>query len=430
MPSLQPTGACIMHPRLSASRQTGTTMAMRGKNRMGNSRIPYFTLLLLVVATIVPQMEQSAAETGRVDDLIGAEMRRQRIPGLSLAVLREGEIIKAEGYGVADRALRVSATPQTVYKIASVSKLFIATGVLSLVQDGRISLDDPIVGFLDGAPAAWSAITVRHLLSHTSGLVREGPGFDARRRQSDAEVIRSAYPLPLLFSPGEKAEYSNLGYFVLADMIRRVSGQPWDEYLTGTIFRRLGMDATRATSKSASLPNRAVGYQDNDRLLVARDWPALRPSGAFVSTVLDLAKWDAALYTSEVLRDSTRRQMWESVTLKDGTSSPYGLGWRLSSLSGHRMAYHTGGMSGFRAGFARFVDSGLTVIVLMNLDDADMESIVRGVATFYLTAARAREPTSRRTGGSAPGMSAIGIDTPPNQPLTSGRQLGGESASG
>jgi CubicO group peptidase (beta-lactamase class C family) len=350
--------------------------------------------LLLVAATIVPQTEQSEAETDRVDELIRTEIRRQRIPGLSLVVLEQGEIIKAEGYGVADRALKVPATPQTVYKIASVSKLFIATGVMSLVQGGRISLDDPIVRFLDGAPDAWSGITVRHLLSHTSGLVREGPGFDARRLQSDAEVIKSAYPLPLLFAPGERSEYSNLGYFVLADMIRRVSGQPWDEYLTGTIFRRLGMDATRVTSKTASLPNRAVGYQDNDRLLVARDWPALRPSGAFVSTVLDLAKWDAALYTSEVLRDSTRRQMWESVTLKDGTSSPYGLGWRLDSLSGHRMAYHTGTMSGFRAGFARFVDSGLTVIVLMNLDDADIESIVRGVATLYLPAARAREPTS------------------------------------
>jgi CubicO group peptidase (beta-lactamase class C family) len=351
---------------------------------MRDDRVTFLTLLLLVGATIAPQAEQSAAETDRVDNLIGAEMRRQRIPGLSLVVLRQGEIIKASAYGVADRALKLSATPETVYKIASVSKLFIATGIMSLVEAGRISLDDPIVRFLDGAPNGWSAITVRHLLSHTSGLVREGPGFDASRLQSDVEVIRSAYPLPLLFAPGNRWEYSNLGYFVLADIIRRVSGQPWSEYLAGRIFRPLGMDATRTTSASASLPNRAVGYQDNDRLRVARDWPALRPSGAFVSTVLDLARWDAALYTSEIVRDSTWRQMWESVTLNDGTSSPYGLGWRLDSLSGHRMAYHTGGMSGFRAGFARFVDIGLTVIVLMNLDDVDIESIVRGVATLYL----------------------------------------------
>jgi CubicO group peptidase (beta-lactamase class C family) len=202
-------------------------------------RIPCLTLLLLIATTIPPEMEQSRAGTDRVDALIETEMRRQRIPGLSLAVLQQGEIVKAQGYGVADRAKKIPATPRTVYRIASVSKLFIATGVMSLVQEGRIALDDPVVRFLDGAPAAWRAVTVRHLLSHTSGLVREGPAFDARKLQSDAEVIRSAYGLPLLFAPGERAEYSNLGYFVLAEIIRRASGQPWDEHLTTKIFRSL-----------------------------------------------------------------------------------------------------------------------------------------------------------------------------------------------
>jgi CubicO group peptidase (beta-lactamase class C family) len=342
--------------------------------------------LLLCASASVATRTQSAGNSTRVDDFVRVEMKRQRIPGLSLAVVRNGQTVKAEGYGVADRVLKVPATPNTVYKIASVSKLLIAAGVMSLVQEGRIDLDDPIVRVIDEAPASWEAITPRHLLSHTSGLAREGPGFDARRRQSDADVIKSAYAQPLLFAPGEKLEYSNLGYFVLAEMIHRVTGRPWESYLRATIFSPLGMDATRVTSESAGLPNRAVGYQDNDRLLVARDWPALRPSGAFVSSVLDLARWDAALQTSTGLRGDTKRQMWEPVPLKDGTPSPYGLGWRLDTLNGQRMAYHTGSMSGFRAGFARFVDIGLTVIVLMNLDDADMESILRGVARLYLEA--------------------------------------------
>jgi len=359
---------------------------------MRNGRIPYPSLMLLFAATFVAWTQQAVAQTDRVDDVVRAEMRRQNIPGLSLAVLRDGRIVKTEGYGVADIALGTPATPRTVYKIASVSKQFIAAGVMLLVQERRLGLDAPIGRFLDGAPATWSGITVRHLLTHTSGLVREAPGFDPQRVQSDADVIRTAYPLPLRFVPGERWEYSNLGYFALAEVIRRVTGRPWDEYLTEKVFRASGMNAIRTTSTRDSVPNRAVGYRDNDRLLVAGDWPALRPSGAFLSTVLDLARWDAVLHGDDLLRDSTRRQMWEPVRLGDGTSYPYGFGWQLDSLGGHRTVHHGGGVPGFRAGFARFVDDGLTVIVLMNLDDVDLESIVRGVARVYLPAAAVREP--------------------------------------
>ena len=359
---------------------------------MRNGRIPYPSLMLLFAATFVAWTQQAVAQTDRVDDVVRAEMRRQNIPGLSLAVLRDGRIVKTEGYGVADIALGTPATPRTVYKIASVSKQFIAAGVMLLVQERRLGLDEPIGRFLDGAPATWSGITVRHLLTHTSGLVREAPGFDPQRVQSDADVIRTAYPLPLRFVPGERWEYSNLGYFALAEVIRRVTGRPWDEYLTEKVFRASGMNATRTTGTRDSVPNRAVGYRDNDRLLVAGDWPALRPSGAFLSTVLDLARWDAVLHGDDLLRDSTRRQMWEPVRLGDGTSYPYGFGWQLDSLGGHRTVHHGGGVPGFRAGFARFVDDGLTVIVLMNLDDVDLESIVRGVARVYLPAAAVREP--------------------------------------
>ena len=368
---------------------------------MRNRRIPLPTHILLLAAAFIAQANRLVAQTDRVDDVITAEMRRQNIPGLSLAVLEGGRIIKAKGYGVADIARQTPATPKTVYKIASVSKQFIATGIMLLVQERRLGIDDPIGKFLDGAPAAWNGITIRHLLTHTSGLVREAPGFDPHKVQDDADVIRTAYPLPLRFAPGERWEYSNLGYFVLAEVIRRVSGQPWDEYLTDKVFRASGMNVTRTTSTRDSVPNRAVGYRDNDRLLVATDWPALRPSGAFLSTVLDLARWDSVLHTSDVLRDSTRRQMWEPVRLNDGTSYRYGFGWQVDSLGGHRMVHHAGGMPGFRAGFARFVDQRLTVIVLMNLDDVDLGSIVAGVARLYLPAAAVREPRNSLDEGDA-----------------------------
>lgn len=335
--------------------------------------------VLLFCATLVAQTDQT-------DEYIKAEMQRQRVPGLSVVVLKDGKIIKAQGYGLADRVRKVPATPETVYKIGSVSKQFIAAGIMLLVQEGRLGLGDPITKYLEGSPPAWNGITIRHLLTQTSGLVREAPGFDPFKIQSDADVIRTAYSVPLRFAPGEKWAYSNVGYFALADIIRTVARRPWTEYLTEKIFKPSGMHATRPTNMRAGVPNLALGYSDNDKLVDASDWPALRPSGAFLSTVLDLAKWDAALYTDSILSEASRRQMWAPATLNDGSSHPYGFGWELGSIKGRRQVHHGGGLPGFISEFTRFVDDRLTVIVLMNLDDADVESIALGVADLYLRA--------------------------------------------
>jgi D-alanyl-D-alanine carboxypeptidase len=318
------------------------------------------------------------------DDFIRAEMKRQNIPGLSIAIIKDGQVIKTAGYGVADIARKTAATPDTVYKIASVSKQFIATGIMLLVQDGRMGVEDPVSKYLEGTPAAWNAITVRHLLTHTSGLVREAPGYDPSKIVSDADVVKSAYAEPLRFAPGEKWEYGNVSYFALAEIIRKVSGQPWTEFLRDRVFKASGMHATFPTNTTEAVPHRARGYSDNDKLLEASDWPALRPSGAFLSTVLDLAKWDAVLDTNTVLTENSRRQMWTPVTLNDSTTYPYGFGWELQSPPGRRLVHHSGGMPGFRAMFARYMSDRVTVIVLMNLDDVDQMKIVTGVAELHL----------------------------------------------
>lgn len=337
-------------------------------------------VFLMLFAAAVP------AQVDKVDHYLKTEMKRQNIPGLSLVVIKDGKIIKAEGYGLANIKLQIPAKSETVYKICSLSKQFIATGIMLLAQEGQLGLDVPISRHLEGTPATWKAITIRHLLTHTSGMVREAPGFDPLKVQSDGDVIKSAYPMPLRFAPGEKWEYCNTGYFALAEIIRKVAGRPWSEYLSEKVFRPSGMNTTFTTNTKASLPNRAQGYSDNDKLLPADDWPALRPSGAFISTVLDLAKWDAVLNTDKLLSDSTRRQMWTPVKLNNGTSYPYGFGWQLGEFRGRKLVHHSGGMPGFRARFARLVDDHLTIIVLMNLDDVDVNSIVEGVAALYLPA--------------------------------------------
>src|SRR6476660_7707030 len=249
-------------------------------------RTPFFALVILVVATVV-------AKADKVDDYVRAEMQRQHIPGTSIAVLQDGKLIKAEGYGFANVELNVPARPETVYKIGSVSKQFIASGIMLLIEEGRVNLDDKISKFLDGTPDTWKEITVRHLLTHTSGIVREAPGFDPLKIQDDADVIKTAYPLPLRFAPGEKWEYCNVGYFTLAEIIRKVTGKAWGDYLKERLFQPLEMNATRTTTITDIVENRANGYLwRNGTLQNSEVYFALRPSGAFLSTVLDLAKWD------------------------------------------------------------------------------------------------------------------------------------------
>jgi len=346
---------------------------------MLRKRLPLLVILLL-------SLQAAAVRVDKVDDYVKAEMQKQRIPGLSLAVVKEGKVIKAEGYGLANVEHNVPARPETVYKIASVSKQFIATGIMLLVQEGKIGLDDKVGKYLDGTPESWSGVTIRHLLTHTSGIVREGPDFDPFKDQKDFDVIKSAYPLPLRFTTGEKYEYCNVGYFSLAEIIARISGKSWGDFMNERVFAPLGMTATRPTSFSAIVPNRASGYEwRDDKMQNAGEYVALRPSGAFLSTVLDLAKWDAALYTDAVLKQSSREQMWTPVKLNSGATHPYGFGWSLEPMGNHRQVSHGGSLPGFRSHFSRLPDDKLSIIVLTNSGGASPEAIVRGVAAFYLS---------------------------------------------
>lgn len=152
--------------------------------------------LLLLIVTV--------ASADAVDTYLRGEMANQRLPGVAVAVLRDGKPVSVRTLGLANIELNAPVTRDTVFKIGSVSKQFIATGIMLLVRDGKVRLDDPVNTYLDDAPAAWSGITLRHLLTHTSGLVRESPGFDGLKDKSDAEVIRKAYDVPLQSAPGQK----------------------------------------------------------------------------------------------------------------------------------------------------------------------------------------------------------------------------------
>jgi len=320
-----------------------------------------------------------------VDDFVKAEMQRQRIPGLAIAVVNNGKVVKTQGYGLANIELNVPVTPETVFKIGSVSKQFIATGIMLLVADGKISLDDKISKYPDGTPETWKDINIRHLLTHTSGIVREAPGFDPDKIQNDADVIKTAYSESLRFAPGEKWEYCNVGYFTLAEIIRKVSGKSWGDYLKERVFSPLGMNATRATTVTEIIPNRADSYTlQNDKLLNAENWRTVRPSGAFLSNALDLAKWEAALNENKILSQSIRNQMWTPVTLNDGKKYQYGFGWELNNFRGISTIEHGGTLTGFRANYLRLPEQGLTVIALTNFAGANVSALANGIAVEYV----------------------------------------------
>ena len=339
---------------------------------------------LLLPITALVFISTSAVNADTVDEYVHARMTWERIPGLSIAVVRNGKVIKAQGYGSANLETDTAATSETVYRIGSVSKQFLAAGMMLLVQEGKVGLDDPVSKYLADTPVTWKDITVRQLLSHSSGIVRESPAFDPMKVQSDMDVIKATYSIPLRFAPGSKWEYSNINYYCVAEIIRNITGEPWSKFIAERIFRPSGMNATRTATMPEIVPNRASGYATTeDGLRNADVWNALRPSGAFMSTVSDFVRWDAELDTDKVLNAESRKAMWTSVKLSDGTAYPYGFGWYIDEVNGHRRTHHGGGVPGFVAEFDRFPDDQICVILMANIQNRDISDLAVKVAGYY-----------------------------------------------
>jgi len=317
-------------------------------------------------------------------------MARQKIPGLSLAVVRGGRLERAKGYGLANLELGVAASERTVYQSGSLGKQFTAALVMLLVEEGKLSLDDPIGRHLDGVPPAWTGITIRHLLTHTSGIqdYTETELLNYRLDYTDDELRKRMLTLPLEFKPGAKWSYSNTGYLLLGLILNRTTGRFYGDVLQERVFAPLGMGTARIISEEAIVQNRASGYR-----LVDGEWknqeyvsPTLnrQADGSLYLSVLDLVRWDAALAARKLLRPESYEAIWRPVTLNDGATYPYGFGWELAPTNGHPTIAHSGAWQGFQAHIARYAADRLTVIAMMNLDSADPELIAKGVAALYV----------------------------------------------
>ncbi len=323
----------------------------------------------------------------KVDAFVESEMQRQRIPGVSLAVVKDGQIILAKGYGYANLEHQVRVKPETIFQSGSMGKQFTATAVMMLVEEGKINLDERISKYLGDVPETWRDITVRHLLTHTAGLTDYPDDFDFRRDYTEDELLKRAQAITPAFKPGEKWQYSNLGYVTLGILIHKVSGKFYGDLLQERIFKPLGMTTARIISEADIIPNRAAGYHFVKNELKNQDWvsPTLNTTadGALYFTVLDLAKWDGALYSEKLLKKSSLDQMWTPVRLNNNRTTDYGFGWSLSQINGHRIIEHGGAWQGFTSYIARYADDKLTVIVLDNLAGGNCGKIARHVAAIY-----------------------------------------------
>ena len=323
-----------------------------------------------------------------VDDFVKKEMEQRRIPGLSIAVMKDGKIIKAQGYGFSNLEHQVPAKPETIYQSGSVGKQFTATAVMMLVEEGKINLDDPITKYFPEGPPAWNAVKVRHLLSHTGGISNKlYDQMNMREDITEEEILKKIAALPLDFTPGEKWNYSNPGYVLLGILIHKVSGQFYGDFLQERIFKPLGMTTSRIINEADIIPNRAAGYILEKGELKNQKWVApmvnTTADGSLYFTVLDLAKWDAALYTDKLLKPESLDQMWTPTKLNDGKFEQYGFGWGFDEIRDHKIIGHGGSWQGFTTYIARYVDDKLTVVVLTNFAGSNPGTIAKQIAGIY-----------------------------------------------
>jgi CubicO group peptidase (beta-lactamase class C family) len=357
------------------------------------STLSVFSVLsVLSVSPTVAQSSSSlpndAAALDSVQRYIAAERSRQQIPGLSVAVLRGDQVLLARGFGLANIELSVPASDSTIYQSGSLGKQFTAAAVLMLASQDRLRLDDKITTWIKDGAGVWNGITVRHLLTHTSGVAEYTDStFDYRKDYTEEDLVRFAASRPLDFPPGERWSYSNTGYLLLGVLIRRVTGKFYGDVLHDLFFAPLGMKSTRVISEADIVMNRAAGYRLDGNRVKNQEWvaPSLNTTadGALYLTVNDLAKWAVALNQGRTPSREVLRQAWTPARLNGGGLYPYGFGWSLTQQRGHPRIGHTGAWQGFQTAMYQYPALGLTVIVMANLAQSHPGPIATGIAGIF-----------------------------------------------
>jgi CubicO group peptidase (beta-lactamase class C family) len=367
-------------------------------------RFYWFPVLALVTSTPLrdglPARVPIPADD--VDDYVRREMSTQHIPGLSLAVVRNGKVVKSAGYGLASIELNVPVTRHTEFAIASMTKSITASAVMLLVQDGKLRLDDPVSRYIDSIPDSWKRITIRHLLTHTSGIkdhYGDYPAFsrvklDRRLEYNEADYLKAHFVEPLNFEPGQYGAYSGSNFALLGLIITKVTGKPYAKFFQDRIFVPLGMSETHLLTGHDLIPNRATGYDTDEKGAITPQYTGVsfteKADVSVVTTADDLAKWIVALTNGSLWTKESIDRMWTPGKLNDGrdvvgaAGASYGAGWQIAMANGFPMVGHGGTFNiGFASAMMIFPEQRMAVVVLDNDWSADPSRIGRGIAGFF-----------------------------------------------
>jgi CubicO group peptidase (beta-lactamase class C family) len=348
------------------------------------TKFPFYACIVLLLGACGPSKPEM------VDELF-IPYTGNDVPGASILIIKDGSKILLKAYGMVDLEHKIPAQPNTNYRLASVTKQFTAMSIMMLVEQGRLKYDATLSELFPGFPSYGKNITIRHLLTHTAGLLDyEGFVPDSSAYQvldrDVLEIIKKADST--YFEAGTSYRYSNTGYALLALIVEKVSGKMFDQFLKEHIFEPLGMKSTVAHLKDkADVIDRAYGYSLIGPTFKSTDqspWSAVLGDGGIYSSVEDLYKWDQALYTEKLVSSRTLSQAFTPNVLLNGKQTDYGFGWRIDTLQGHRRVHHTGSTRGFATIIQRYTDDTFSIIILTNRSEPALNELADRIAEIYL----------------------------------------------
>lgn len=336
-------------------------------------------------------LEQKLAEV----DQIFAAYDSQEMPGAAVMIIENGNVILQKGYGIAHFATNSPVSAKSNFRLASATKQFTAMSILQLVEKGELSLDTSLTDIFENFPDYGQTITIEHLLQHTSGIKDYGPmgKVDVLRQFVDKDVLDFTMSLDSAdFPVGERHEYSNTAYVVLTQVLEKITGQTFREYLKENIFEPAGMENTLAYENGINeVSNRAYGYSiEENGIILETDqnkWSALLGDGGIYSNLEDLYKWDQLLYTDKLLGQGYMDMSFTNQKINDGSLMDYGFGWRIENYKGMDIHYHTGSSIGFRNIIYRIPSKNFSAVILTNRDDggefSTLVSVHKVVDVFF-----------------------------------------------
>ena len=320
----------------------------------------------------------------KIDRFVSGEMSRQKIPGMAIAVVKNGEAVVAKGYGFANLEHQVPVTTHSIFQSGSVGKQFTAAAIVHLEERGKVRLDDNIARYLPPTKARWGSITVRQLLTHTSGIPEYEDEVDWRRDYSERQLAELVGLLRRRSTPGQKFEYSNSGYLLLGILVRMITGKFHADYVRENIFEPLGMKTARIVSDADIVPNRVAGYRMSKDRILNQDWvsPTFNQTadGCVRLSLNDFLAWERGVRARALLKPESWLQIFTPVVLKSGKTHPYGFAWEIRQKNGQTVHGHDGSFQGFEAILTRYIEEELTIIALANLAEVDLAQVTQHLA--------------------------------------------------